>query len=388
MPRNRYYAGPPSDHFDGLRFFNPGHPDTDRSLGQLLRWQLGGGRARWPRSVAVTPAKPRPRVDGLAVTMVGHASLLVQAHGLNILVDPVWSERASPVGWAGPKRVARPGIAWDDLPPIDAVLVTHNHYDHMDAATLARLAAEHRPQIVTALGNDAIIRRFAAGARVAALDWGGSTELAPGVLATAVPAHHWSARGRGDRRMALWCGFAIRTPGHLVYVVGDTGYGDGRIFRDFGARFGPPDVALVPIGAYAPRWFMADQHVDPDEAVRIMLDCGAAQALGVHWGTFQLTNEGRDEPPRALAAALAARGVDPAASSRSSRGTSGRPTGLARRRSALLPLDRAGRLARVIVGHAVHAFDFVHDPRRHRAQKCAVERVHVRRHPVRAGHRA
>ncbi|PAX06301.1 MBL fold metallo-hydrolase [Sphingomonas lenta] len=312
MPRNRYYAGPPSDHFDGLRFFNPGQPSTDRSFGQLLRWQLGGGRARWPLAVEVRQVKPELCVDGLAVTMIGHASVLIQVAGQNILVDPVWSERASPVSWAGPKRVARPGVALHDLPPIDAVLVTHNHYDHMDMPTLRRLHAAHRPRIVTALGNDAIIGAAVPGANTVALDWHDAHELRKGVGITAVPAHHWSARRGGDRRMALWCGFVIRTPEHLVYVVGDTGYGDGAIFRDIRTRYGAPDVAIIPIGAYEPRWFMRDQHVDPDEAVRIMLDCGAAQALGVHWGTFQLTNEGRDAPRHALTSALLARGIKPA----------------------------------------------------------------------------
>lgn len=312
MPRSPYHAGPPSDHFDGVRFFNPGQRSTDRSLGEILRWQLGGGRARWPRAVETGAAKPAMRVWGLAITMIGHASVLIQAAGLNILVDPVWSERASPVGWAGPKRVTRPGVAFADLPPVDAVLVTHNHYDHMDIGTLRRLQAAHRPQFVVALGNNVIIQRAVPGADVVALDWSDAHPLGAGVTAVAVPAYHWSARGRGDRRMALWCGFVIRTSEHLVYNVGDTGYGDGLIFREVRARYGTPDVAIVPIGAYEPRWFMADQHVDPNEAVRIMLDCGAAQALGVHWGTFQLTNEARDAPRQALAAALSAHGVDPA----------------------------------------------------------------------------
>lgn len=312
VPRNRYYAGPPSDHFDGLRFFNPGQRSTDKSFRELLRWQTGGGRARWPKVVEVRQVKPEPRVDGLAVTMIGHASVLIQAAGLNILADPVWSERASPVSWAGPKRVARPGVAFDDLPPIDAVLVTHNHYDHMDGGTLRRLHAAHRPRIVTALGNDAIIRSAVPGTKPAALDWGDAYEFNPGMTVAAVPAHHWSARKGGDRRMALWCGFVIRTPDHLIYNVGDTGYGDGAIFREVRTRYGAPDLTIVPIGAYEPRWFMSDQHVDPDEAVRIMLDCGAEQALGVHWGTFQLTDEARAAPRHALASALLTRGIKPA----------------------------------------------------------------------------
>lgn len=311
MARNRYYAGPLSDHFDGTRFFNPGRPSTDRSIGQLLRWQFGGNRARWPGSVATRAVRPAARVHDLAVTMIGHASLLIQAAGLNLLVDPVWSERASPLSWVGPRRVTRPGIAFDDLPPIDAVLVTHNHYDHMDVRTLRQLQAAHRPEFVTALGNDAIIRGAVPDAVAVALDWGDRADFGGRATVTAVPAHHWSARGRGDRRMALWCGFVIRASEQIIYVIGDTGYGDGAIFRDVRTRFGPPDAAIIPIGAYEPRWFMADQHVDPDEAVRIMLDCGAAQALGVHWGTFQLTDEARDAPRHALTAALRQRGILP-----------------------------------------------------------------------------
>lgn len=311
MPRNPYYAGPPSDHFDGERFFNPGQRSTDRSLAQLLRWQLGGGRTPWKTPVSGLPvAKPAERVAGLAVTMIGHASVLVQVEGRNLLIDPVWSERASPLGWAGPKRVLPPGVGFDDLPPIDAVLVTHNHYDHMDLETIAQLHARHRPRIVTALGNDTIVKRAIPNAVVTALDWGGSVEL-EGATVTAVPANHWSSRSMSDRRMALWCGFVIRTPARLVYNVGDTGYGDGRVFAEVGGTFGAPDVAIVPIGAYEPRWFMRDQHVDPDEAVRIMLDCGARQALGVHWGVFQLTDEDRLAPVLALAAALKKHGVEP-----------------------------------------------------------------------------
>jgi L-ascorbate metabolism protein UlaG (beta-lactamase superfamily) len=308
---NPYYSGPASDHFDGTRFFNPRQPTTDRSIGELIRWQLGGGKAKWPRTVPVNTATVAPRVSALVVTMVGHASVLIQLHGRNILVDPVWSERASPVTWAGPKRVTRPGIAFDELPPIDAVLVTHNHYDHMDVETLRRLHAAHRPLIVTPLGNDVIVRRAVPGVGVVALDWHHSCALASGIHVTAVPAHHWSARGRGDRRMALWSGFVIQSPNHLIYNVGDTAYGDGDIFRDVRARFGGPDLAIIPIGAYEPRWFMSDGHVNPEEAVRMMLDCGAAQALGVHWGTFQLTDESRDDPKGALAVALQARGLPP-----------------------------------------------------------------------------
>jgi L-ascorbate metabolism protein UlaG (beta-lactamase superfamily) len=245
--------------------------------------------------------------------MVGHASVLVQAAGTNLLLDPVWSMRASPFAWAGPRRVAPPGVAFDALPPIDAVLLTHNHYDHLDVHTLARLHARHRPRILAPLGNEAVVRRAVPEAKVVSMDWGDGTVLAPNVRATLVPSYHWSARGTRDRRMALWGGFVLDTPAGCVYAAGDTGYGDGAIFRALRDRAPAIDLALLPIGAYEPRWFMRDQHCNPDEAVRIMQDCGAHHALGVHWGTFQLTDEAREAPVEALGEALARHGVDPRA---------------------------------------------------------------------------
>ncbi len=309
---NKYYRGPTSDHFDGTRFFNPGHAATDRGLGQLLRWKLGEKAARWPRAVAVTQTVPDARVADLRVTAVGHATMLIQLAGRNILTDPLWSERASPSQLVGPKRVTAPGIAFDKLPPIDTVLLSHNHYDHLDMATLRRLDSIHHPLIITPLGNDAIVRRAIPTARIACGDWGDRFEIGGGIDAHIVPAQHWSARGVGDRRMALWGGFMLHGAGKRVYFAGDTGYGDGTIFRTIRRRYGVPDVALIPIGAYAPRWFMAAQHVDPDEAVRIMIDVEAQRAIGIHWGCFQLTDEARDAPVEALAESLMRHDIDPA----------------------------------------------------------------------------
>jgi len=309
--RNRYYQGPVTDHFDGVRFHLPGQPQ-DKGVAELLRWQLGGGRAAWPDSFpSPFQDKPPARVEGLRVALVGHATVLIQVAGLNLVTDPHWSERASPVSFAGPKRVNLPGIAFENLPPIDAVLVTHNHYDHLDLDTIARIWARDRPRIVAPLGNDAVIHAREADIPVTTADWGGSVALSNGVEVRLEPAYHWSARGMNDRRMALWCAFVLTTPAGVVYHVGDTGLRDGAIFRLVRETYGAPRLAILPIGAYEPRWFMAPQHMNPNDAVRVLDLCGAEQALGHHWGTFRLTNEGVDEPARDLATALAAQNVPP-----------------------------------------------------------------------------
>lgn len=311
---NRYYKGPPSDHFrDGI-FFNPGG-EAPRGFSDLLRWQFGGGRSKWPSSWPSPhpPARPAERVAGrdLRVTMIGHASLLLQLAGLNILLDPVWSKRVSPLSFAGPGRVNAPGITFADLPPIDLVLISHNHYDHLDRATLARLKSVHDPRFVTPLGNDAIIAAAAPGARVSAHDWGDSVPVGDGVTVHVTPAHHWSARGTRDRRMALWSGFVIEAPSGKVLVAGDTGFHGGRHYSDLAQTHGSFRLSVLPIGAYEPRWFMEAQHQNPEEAVEGMLLSKSAFAAGCHWGTFQLTNEPIDEPRDRLLAALEEKGLPP-----------------------------------------------------------------------------
>jgi L-ascorbate metabolism protein UlaG (beta-lactamase superfamily) len=304
---SRYYDGPVSDHFDGVRFFDP-HGAEPKPWGHVLRFWTSRYNNRWPDRVP-SPHVDRPpaKIDGAdwRISFVGHATLLLQTAGLNILLDPVWSERASPFGFAGPKRVNDPGIAFDALPKIDHVLVSHNHYDHLDVTTLSRLAARDRPRVITPLGNDTIMHAHDPAIAAQAYDWHARVELAPGISVTLIPVRHWSARGMLDRNKALWAGFVIDTPAGRILHVGDTGYGTGHHFRDARERYGPFRLAILPIGAYEPRWFMQDQHMNPAEAVKALADLGAEMALAHHHGTFQLTAEEVDAPPKALATALA-----------------------------------------------------------------------------------
>jgi L-ascorbate metabolism protein UlaG (beta-lactamase superfamily) len=309
---NAYYAGPASDHFDGQRFFLPGG-DGPRSFRDFLRWQFGEKGAEWPAEFpSPFPAdKPPASVPGnaLRVSFIGHASFLIQTGGVNILIDPQFSERASPVTFAGPKRVNAPGIAFGDLPKIDVILVSHNHYDHLDIPTLHQLWDRDRPRILTPLGNDAIIREGRSDLVAEARDWGAREDLAPGVAVTFEPAQHWSARGMFDRMHALWASFVIETGAGKVYFAGDTGFGDGRVFRSIREKHGAMRLGLIPIGAYGPRWFMRYQHADPEDAVKIFGLLGCEQALGYHWGTFRLTNEPVEEPAEELARQLQAAGL-------------------------------------------------------------------------------
>jgi L-ascorbate metabolism protein UlaG (beta-lactamase superfamily) len=335
---NRYYQGPPSDHYDGERFFMPGHRET-KATADVLKWQLGAAKRAWPRQVCNPPQHAPPdgvEADGLHLTYIGHATVLIQAAGLNILTDPFFSLRASPVQWAGPKRVRPPGVALDQLPRIDVVLVSHNHYDHMDLSSLRRLFDSHRPRILTPLGNAAILARARRPLDVVEGDWGDRAGLGDGVAVTFAPARHWSKRGLHDRNMALWCAFVIETPSGTVYFAGDTGYGAGAHFRAVHRQFGPVRVALLPIGAYEPRWFMQPQHMNPDEAVKAHLDLAAELSVAIHHSTVQLTDEAIGDPAAALSAARNVHGVEPRRFRILDPGAGLRLSGLAARRAAVL----------------------------------------------------
>jgi L-ascorbate metabolism protein UlaG (beta-lactamase superfamily) len=310
--RNAYYSGPPSEHFDGVRFFNP-DGIRPKGPGAFLKWQLATPAEAWPASFPspFPPDRPPARfeAEGARIVFVGHASFLIQTRGSNLLIDPVWSERVSPLSFVGPARVNAPGIAFEDLPNIDALLITHNHYDHLDIATIGRLWRRFRPRIIAPLGNDAIMRRGVPELVATAVDWDEVIDIGGGVRVHVEPTAHWSARGFGDRMHALWASFVVESGARKIYCVGDSAFAEGGIFKRVRRRHPGLTLALLPIGAYEPRWFMRNSHMNPEEAVEAMVLAGAAQALGHHWGTFRLTNEGVERPRQDLAAALARRAV-------------------------------------------------------------------------------
>ncbi len=303
-PRTSRHRGPVTDHFDGKRFRNA-ESTLHASFGGFAKWMLTRERGTWRDW---TPSEPGPRPPErvgrgeLRVTFVGHATVLIQMDGLNFLTDPVWSDRASPVAWAGPKRHRPPGLRFEDLPPIDVVLLSHNHYDHLDAATLRRVSETHAPRVIVGLGNAEICGSEGV-ARVEELDWWQTTRVRDDVTVVSVPARHFSGRGLGDRDATLWMGLVVEGPAGRAYFAGDSGY--STVFSEIRDRVGAPRVALLPIGAYEPRWFMSGVHMNPEEAVRAHRDLGAGTSVGIHYGTFRLTDEGQDEPVAALGRALA-----------------------------------------------------------------------------------
>jgi len=302
------YQGPTTPHFDGVRFKNEARIEQAGVLG-VVKWQATARAVPWGAQRDVTPAKPDTKAPAgtVRVTFVNHATVLVQVGALNVLTDPVWSERVGPVSFLGPKRFKAPGIRFEDLPPIHAVVISHNHFDHCDFPTLRRLAQVHHPVILGGLGTKAMLEdaEIPGGAEA---DWWQSTEVGDhkGRI-TIAPSQHWSRRGMFDQNNTLWGSYMIEASGKRVYFAGDTGYGPH--FATAAARLGKPDVALLPIGAYEPRWFMAPSHMAPGDAVQAHRDLGAAQSMGIHWGTFDLADEGQYEPVGQLGLALDAAGL-------------------------------------------------------------------------------
>jgi L-ascorbate metabolism protein UlaG (beta-lactamase superfamily) len=295
-----------SNHYDGRRFFNPHAPDGQRF--RVVRHLQHARRPKsWPERIE-DPSFPPPVCaadDAISATFIGHSTFLLQIGGVCVLTDPIWSDRCSPVKVAGPRRARRPGQSLDSLPGVELLLVSHNHYDHMDLPTLREVRARWAPRTVTGLGNARHLAK--AGIRSAIeLDWWQSIQFADARV-TYVPAQHFSSRGLHDLNQSLWGGFVIEARGAVVYFAGDSGYCPH--FAEIGRRFPHIDLALLPIGAYEPRSRTRANHIDPQEAVRAHLDLRPRRSLGMHFGTFQLTDEGIDAPVLALRRALAQAGV-------------------------------------------------------------------------------
>ena len=283
-------------NFDGVRFRNL----VPRRHGWLaaLRWMLTRHHGPWRGHPEAQPGPRPPRSsDGLRVTFVNHSTFLLQLSGINLLTDPTWSDRASPVNWAGPRRFRPPGIRFEDLPPIDLVLLSHDHYDHMDFPTLRRLQERHKCTIYAGLKNAGLMAKH--GIRnVAELDWWQETTACRDLWITAVPAQHFSGRALFDRDRRLWCGFVVQTDDICIYFAGDTA--GGPHIAQIAEKFPQIDLAILPIGAYKPEWFMGEVHMSPEQAVAAHLELGARTSIACHFGTFDLADDGEDEPVQAL----------------------------------------------------------------------------------------
>lgn len=291
-----------SHHRNG-RFFNPETPS--HSFGVFLRWIRHRHRGAWRDFIPSSPGpKPPAVVDGstLRVTFVNHSTFLLQTAGLNLLTDPVWSQRVSPVWFAGPKRHRNPGIRFEDLPQIDAILISHNHYDHFDAPTLRKLAARHRSTVFCPLGVAARLRRIGFQ-QIIELDWWQSA-LWSGFEMHCVPAQHFSARGPFDRNRALWCGWIVQSSSGPIYFAGDTGF--GPFFEEIARDFPNPRAAVLPIGAYEPEWFMGPVHMTPEQALQAHVILGSNLSIASHYGTFALADDAETAPVERMAAALRA----------------------------------------------------------------------------------
>lgn len=274
----------------GKRFHNPWNPRNTGFL-DFLRWRFTAKRKYWPKKIQLKEiVKPLARVEGneIHATFIGHATVLIQTQGLNILTDPIWSKKTGPFGM-GVKRVVDPGIPFDLLPKIDLVLVTHGHYDHLDQPTLKRLRKRDNPHIIIPMGNE----KYVKGAET--LDWTQSTQYGP-LRITLEPVQHWSNRSLWDINKGLWGSFVIESPAGNFYLSGDTGYAKGLPFKHAKEKYGDFKFALLPIGAYEPRWFMEYVHMNPEDAVKAHCDLGRPFTLGIHYGTFRLTDEGYNDP--------------------------------------------------------------------------------------------
>lgn len=294
--KSKVTSYPLSDHYDGKHFFNLDGSKIKKSYRHLFKMIRAIRKNRWPKFLD-NNKKPQ-LIDELAlnqarITYINHATHLIQLHQLNLLTDPVFSKRVGPLNIVGPKRIKQPGIPLNDLPHIHVVLVSHNHYDHMDMYSLKQLDKKFNPLFILPLGNGKYLKK-AGIENFIELDWWQSHQLSVLQDIILVPAHHWSMRRPGDRNKALWGGFWIESDQLQIYFAGDTGY--GAHFQQIQQRLGSPNVSILPIGAYEPRWFMRDQHMNPDDAVMAHLDLKSRLSIATHHRTFRLSGEGVDDP--------------------------------------------------------------------------------------------
>lgn len=288
------------------RYLNPWGVNNSKSFWSVLKWKLTTQAAAWPESIDFTPIElPAAPTSGALITWVNHATFLVQLPGLNLVIDPVWSERASPLSFLGPKRVHAPGVPWEKLPKIDLVLVSHNHYDHLDIDTLEKLSKRDDPKFFVPLGDLRILQSKGIN-NVTEMTWWQEVSVGETVI-TFTPAQHWSARGPWDKNESLWGGWWIKSKDTTLFHAGDTGHGPH--FKVIREKLGKPSLAMIPIGAYEPRWFMKTMHMNPDDAVMAFEDLGSPQTVGMHFGTFQLTDEGYKKPAEHLKTALDAKNI-------------------------------------------------------------------------------
>ncbi len=298
-----YYEGPVSDHFDGSHFFNPWAKREGTFL-SVLKWKMGPKGKTWPKHVDNLFADlPPARVEGdkLRLSFVGHATVLIQTEGLNILTDPVWSQKIGPLPGLMLQRVTDPGISFDHLPKIDLILLSHNHYDHLDLKTLQQIWQRDRPLILCPLGNDTLLRKLDSSIQSVALDWEEQKQI-NGATITLEPAQHWSSRGLWDRDKALWGSYVIQTTSGTLYFGGDSGYYQ-PLYQKLREKYGSFRLALLPIGSYEPRWFMRYAHFSPEDAVQAHIALGKPPTLAIHFATFHLADEGYDDPVVALSQA-------------------------------------------------------------------------------------
>jgi len=295
-----YYHGPRSDHFDGKHFHNL-EPSPPKSFYEAIKWKLSSKSLTWPTWIAIPENNKLPAShQKTSITSINHASFLIQTKGVNILTDPIWSKRASPLSFLGPRRIKAPGLQLEELPNIDIITISHNHYDHLDMKTIKQLESRFKPIFIAGLGVcKAYLSAVVDHSRCIELDWWGNYEF-KGTKITFVPAKHWSRRKLFDTNKTLWGGFVFSNPHGNIYFVGDTGFGQATEFHQIKDKFKHFSTAIIPIGAYKPEWFMNSMHITPEQAVLIHKIINPNRSIAMEHDVFPMAGEDYEEAPQDL----------------------------------------------------------------------------------------